>query len=139
MVVTRKSLVGESQHRTLAGAGLGVRVHLLIEFSLGYNGRHPTGSDQRNGSDTAFYYGIFCRDSVIRKNFSIKKTFDAYECRRFFLCGNDLVHHGANLALPTLPFCRLKPQVTGIPTGYRFTDLTILPFFNSASERFTIR
>jgi hemolysin activation/secretion protein len=54
----RKSLVGESQHRTLAGAGLGVRVHLFDRVFARLQWATPTGSDQRNGSDTAFYYGI---------------------------------------------------------------------------------
>ena len=57
--VLRKPLVGEKTYRTLAGAGLGVRIHMFDKVYGRIQWAMPTGSrPETTGSRTAFYYGV---------------------------------------------------------------------------------
>ena len=55
----RKPLSSEKHERTLAGTGLGVRIHMYDRIYARIQWAMPTGSrPQMTGSETAFYYGI---------------------------------------------------------------------------------
>lgn len=56
--VLRKPMNSEKESRTLAGAGLGVRIRLIDKIYARIQWATPTGSKASNGSETAFYYGI---------------------------------------------------------------------------------
>jgi hemolysin activation/secretion protein len=54
----RKPMTGEKNSRTLAGAGLGVRIRMFDKVYARIQWATPTGSRASNGSETAFYYGV---------------------------------------------------------------------------------
>ena len=54
----RKPLTGEKGERTLAGTGIGVRIHLYDKVYGRVQWATPISSKSSNGSKTAFYYGI---------------------------------------------------------------------------------
>jgi hemolysin activation/secretion protein len=56
--VLRKPMNSEKDSRTLAGAGLGVRIRLFDKVYARIQWATPTGSKASNGSETAFYYGV---------------------------------------------------------------------------------
>ncbi|HRK61875.1 MAG TPA: ShlB/FhaC/HecB family hemolysin secretion/activation protein [Candidatus Omnitrophota bacterium] len=54
----RAPRTGEKEGRTLAGAGIGVRMRLFDKVFARLQWATPTGSDARNGDDSVFYYGV---------------------------------------------------------------------------------
>ncbi len=54
----RNTLNGEEHNRTLAGAGLGTRIRLFDKVFARVQWATPTGSNPRNGDQSAFYYGV---------------------------------------------------------------------------------
>ncbi len=54
----RQALSSEKNSRTLAGAGLGVRMHLFNKVFARIQWATPTGGSPHNGDDSAFYYGV---------------------------------------------------------------------------------
>lgn len=54
----RRTLPGEKGHRTLAGAGLGVRVHLYDRVFARLEWAFPTGSTPEDHSNSNFYFGV---------------------------------------------------------------------------------
>lgn len=55
----RKPMAGEKTARTLAGTGIGMRIHLFDKVYGRIQWAMPTGSHaQTTGADSAFYYGI---------------------------------------------------------------------------------
>lgn len=54
----RKHLTGESEHKSLAGMGIGVRIHLFDRVYARLQWAMPTGSRASDGGNSAFYYGV---------------------------------------------------------------------------------
>lgn len=54
----RAPRTGEKEGRTLAGAGIGVRMRLFDKVFARLQWATPTGSDARSGADSVFYYGV---------------------------------------------------------------------------------
>ncbi len=54
----RNTLTGEEHNRTLAGAGIGTRIRLFDKVFARAQWATPTGSNPRNGDQSAFYYGV---------------------------------------------------------------------------------
>ena len=54
----RKHLTGESENKSLAGTGLGVRIHLFDRVYARLQWAMPTGSRASDGANSAFYYGV---------------------------------------------------------------------------------